>query len=263
LDKIDMIFTVLFVVGTVITLILIYYYNNRHEYEAEDEIDEFEVEVFPDKKELYKSNDTFDWNLYESDLKYDYDKFAGCDVWSSKEKAEERIKVLKSEYEKSKSSIDINMLESMMLVEKFGEDIVLDSNGVYRIKEINLDNFIETLDYDLETIKMIAALKDELNFSIENYEIDAKKIFYVMRNAKSLGFNNMNNNSQFFLFAKKHNNTTLDAELILNDEEDEVSKITIATIGFGEEVSAYESNHDFEKNDNVLEIFQKLVQNML
>lgn len=185
------------------------------------------------KKVFFNSSDKYNWDLYESDLSYDYDKFVGYDQWSGKKVADERINFLQKEYEKNNSSLKINMLEAMMIVEQFGEEIKLDITGVYRIKKINLDNFISNLNYTQDMIKLIASLRDEMEFSIENYEIDAKQIFYIMKNAKSLGLNNFNCNSQMFLFAKNNNNKIIDAE-INSDTINESSEIILATENFTE-----------------------------
>ena len=217
MDKLDLFFTAVFIVGTVITMILLYFYNVRHKYEVEDELDDFEVEIKTGEKALYKPSESFDWNLYESDLKYDYGRFVGYDLWKNEKAANARIEYLREEYQKDNSILKINMLETMMLVDKYGDDVILDSKGIFRIRKINIENFLNELEYTMETIQQISTLKDELEFSIENYEIDAKKIFYIMKNAKSLGVYNFNNHSQVLLFAKKHKQTTIDAEIVIED----------------------------------------------
>jgi len=193
-----MIFSVIFIVSTVVIMILIYYYNVRHKYEEPDELDEYVVEKKSGEKSLYESNDKFDWDLYESDMQHDYDLFAGINHFKNADTARKRIEFLKKSFKENNKEISLSMLKSMILVKRYGEDITLDESGTYRLKKIQLDNFIETLDYDLELIDLINEIKDEIEFSLENYQIDVRTVFYIMRNAKSLGLYNINNNSQFF-----------------------------------------------------------------
>lgn len=54
LDKLDLVLSVLFLSGTAITMVLIYYYNQRHSYEEPDELDEFVVETKSDEKSIFQ-----------------------------------------------------------------------------------------------------------------------------------------------------------------------------------------------------------------
>ena len=218
MDKLDLIFSVIFIVGTVISMILIISYNKRHSLVEEHEYDDFVVEKKNPDGMLYESGDTFDWDLHESDLIHDFGDFAGFGLWKNKELASKRILTLKESYDKNNKSLKINMLESMIIISKYGDDITLDEDGKFRVNEIHMDNFMNGLEYDLEMIKLIAEIKEELNFSIENYEVDARQIFYIMKNAKVLGLYNINSNSQIFLFAKKHNSTIIDENKIIEDK---------------------------------------------
>ena len=243
-----MIFTVIFIVSTVIIMILIYYYNVRHKYEEPDELDEYVVEKRSGEKTLYESSDKFDWELYESDMHHDYDLFVGLNHYKNAESAKKRIEFLKKSFQENSKEISLSMLESMILVKRYGEDITLDESGTYRLKKIQLDNFIETLDYDLELIDLIKEIKDEIEFSLENYQIDVRTVFYIMRNAKSLGLYNINNNSQFFLFAKRKGNKIIQEK---KEEKDltlkEMSEIRVITEEFSKE---FESEKDEEKSES-------------
>lgn len=257
MDKLDLFLTAVFIVGTIIIMILIYFYNTRHELIVDDELDEFEVETKVGEKALYSSGNTFDWNLYESDLKYDYGKFVGYDLWKNEAAAKNRISDLREQYTRDNKLLKINMLETMMLINKNGEDVILDANGVYRIRKINIENFLDELDYTIETMKQIAELKDELEFSIDNYEVDAKKIFYIMKNARSFGLYNFNNHSQVFLFAKKHKSTTIDAEIILEDSKgmSEMNLLIEEFIEYKEDDLVIQ-----ERKDDMFSAFKKIKQ---
>lgn len=257
MDKLDLFLTAVFIVGTIIIMILIYFYNTRHELIVDDELDEFEVETKVGEKALYSSGNTFDWNLYESDLKYDYGKFVGYDLWKNEAAAKNRISDLREQYTRDNKLLKINMLETMMLVDRYGEDVILDANGVYRIRKINIENFLDELDYTIETMKQIAELKDELEFSIDNYEVDAKKIFYIMKNARSFGLYNFNNHSQVFLFAKKHKSTAIDAEIILEDSKgmSEMNLLIEEFIEYKEDDLVIQ-----ERKDDMFSAFKKIKQ---
>lgn len=236
-------------------MVLVYFYNTRHKYEARDELDEFVVAKKPKEKAIYSPNEDFNWNLYESDLSYDYDKFIGYTQWKNKEVAENRISKLRDEYKTDNSILKINMLETMMLVDKFGEDIILDASGVYRIRKINIENFLDELNYTIEIIKQISLLKDELEFSIENYEVDAKKIFYIMKNARSFGLYNFDNHSQVFLFAKKHHGTTIDTDIVIEDSKG-VSEMNLLIEEFVEH-KELEAEQE-EVNEHMFDAFKRI-----
>ena len=124
-------------------------------------------------------------------------------IWENKTTAEKRIKILKDNFEKDNSKIILSMFETMLLVDKYGEDIKLDENGIYRTESIHLYDFIHDLEYDIPMIETIERLKEQIGLSMEHYDVDIKKVFYIMRNAKAMGIYNIKNNSQFFMFAKE------------------------------------------------------------
>jgi hypothetical protein len=259
MNKLELFFTAVFVIGTVATLILIYFYNKRHKLIIKDEIDDFVVEKKHGEKALYKSSDKFDWDVYDSDLNFDHEKFFGYDLWKNREAAEKRIAFLRESYHKDGHSLKINMLESMLLVDAYGEDVTLDNEGVYRAKKILIDNFLEELSYDMDMIDKIANLREELEFSVENYEVDAKKIFYIMKQAKSFGLYNLNNHSQIFLFAKRHNKATVDADIVIEDDTG-VSQLDII---IDDGISYLESNSyteevEAEAKPDIFSAFKKM-----
>jgi hypothetical protein len=254
MDSLDLFFTAVFVVGTAITMILVYFYNTRHKLEVDDRLDEYVMEVKSGEKEIHSSNDTFDWNLYESDLSYNYDRFIGYSHWKDKTSAQERIKHLRDSFSDKTKSLKINMLEAMMLIDKYGDDVILDSGGTYRLSLLYIENFLENLEYTIETIRAISSIKDELEFSINNYEIDAKKIFYLMKNAKSFGLYNFQDHSQVFLFAKKHKSTTIDAELVIEDVYG-VSEVDLIANEFAE---FYDDVDSSEEHKDIFEAFRSM-----
>lgn len=200
-------------------MFLIYFYNVRHKYEVKEELDDFVVEKKPGEKALYESNDNFNWDVYESDLSFNHEKFFGYDQWKTKDFAEKRIKFLKDSFIKNPTTLQVNMLESMLLIDLYGKDVILDDEGIYRVNKIYINNFLDDLTYDMKMIDRISELKDELEFSVENYEVDAKKIFYIMKKARSFGLYNFDSQSQVFLFAKKHKNVTVDGDVIIEDRK--------------------------------------------
>jgi hypothetical protein len=220
MSKLELFFTGLFIVGTVVVMILIYFYNVRHKLVIENEIDDYEVEKKPGEKVVASSDENFNWDMYESDLKYDYDSFVGYDIWKSKKSADARIKKLQDDFSSGTNVIKINMIESMLLVDRFSDDISLDENGIYRIGAPLLSEFLKDLKYDVEMVEKIEEIKEEIDFSIETYEIDARKIFYIMRNAKSLGAANFINHQQIFLFAKNNKNIVIDMDASGGRKED-------------------------------------------
>lgn len=214
MDKLDMFLTVAFVIVTGIIFVLIYFYNTRHQLVIEDEVDEYEVETKKDKVVL-KKDDTFEWDLYESDVHHSYDKFFGIDKWLKKETAVQRIDELKKEMENKKESLDLTLFEMMMFIEKSNADISLDEESIYRVSRYEMKRFVEELEYNQDLIELATRIKDEIDFNMENLEIDARKLFYVMRNAKSLGIYKVANNVQFFTIAKTRS-------------DDEIASIKIA-----------------------------------
>ncbi len=248
MDKVDLIFTVIFIISIVIAMVLIYYYNKRHKFVDREEEILYEYGDSNGEGKVVDANETFNWNIYESDSNHDYERFIGYDSWRNAEHAKNRIKQLKAEHKNSPDSIKLSMLESMMLTSTYSGNITLDSSGNYRIKKNNIDNFIKDLDYDPDSIKLISELKREIEFSIDNYEVDAREIFYVMSNANSLGLHNIQSNSQVFLFAKHLNNDTLDASLV--DNKIEVGMLNILAVEFEDE---YDSD-----SDNIEEIKESI-----
>ncbi len=177
MSKLEMFFTGLFIIGTIVIMLLVYFYNVRHKLVIEDELDDYEVEKKPGEKAIAVADENFDWDLYESDLRHDYDKFIGYDIYKSKKSADERIEKLQRDFESGSSVLKINMLESMMLVDKFSDEITLRDNGTYKINSSLLSEFLKDLEYNVAMVEKIEELKDEIDFSIETYEIDARNIF--------------------------------------------------------------------------------------
>ncbi|WP_457748571.1 hypothetical protein [Sulfurimonas sp.] len=263
MSKLELFFTGLFVVGTVVVMILIYFYNVRHKLVIESDIDDYEVETKPGEKAIVEADENFDWDLYESDLKHDYDKFVGYDIWKSRKSAEKRIAKLREEFESGVDTLKINMFESMMLIDRFADSVSLDEEGVYRINTMLLSEFLKDLDYNPEMIEKIEELKDELDFSVETYEIDARKIFYIMRNASKLGVNNFNSHSQVFLFAKNNKKATLEAEIVGGGKND-IGELELYIENFDSSVEDFsvESKEDIlSKKDEILSGVRNIMRN--
>jgi len=241
MSKLDLFFTVVFVVFTVIAVILIYLYNTRYK-NYDDEPDySFEIEE-QDSQVVYDKNEDFDWKLYKDDLNYNVTKFIGSAIWENEKTAEERIKELKDKFEKDNSKIVLSMFETMLLVDKYGEDIKLDENGIYRTEQIHLYDFIHDLEYDIPMIETIERIKEQISFSMEHYDVDIKKVFYIMRNAKAMGIYNIENNSQFFMFAKENNNKIIDSDFI-NELQNNKTDIEIQAVNMFDK----EENEEIKK----------------
>jgi len=249
MSKLELFFTTLFIIGTIVVMILVYFYNIRHKLVIEDELDDYEVEKKPGEKAIAPADKNFDWELYESDLMHDYDKFVGYDIWKSKKTADERIDKLQKDFESGSNILKINMIESMMLVDIFSNEISLRDDGTYKISLPLLSEFLKNLEYNVSLVEKIEELKEEMDFSIETYEIDARKIFYIMRNASRLGLNNFSNHSQVFMFAKNNKNITIDAEVI-SDTKSGIGEIELYIENF--EKNDFEDNSENIKKDIVM-----------
>jgi len=219
----------------------------------EDELDDYEVEKKPREKAIAVADENFDWDLYEFDLRHDYDKFIGYDIYKSKKSADERIEKLQRDFESGSNVLKINMLESMMLVDKFSDEITLRDNGTYKINSSLLSEFFKDLEYNVTMVEKIEELKDEIDFSIEAYEIDARKIFYIMRNASRLGLNNFNSHSQIFLFAKNNKDIVINAEVV-GDEKREIGELELYVENF-EKVRSVRNTFDFRIWKNMRLLF--------
>jgi len=252
MSKLDLFFTVVFIVFTTIAVILIYLYNKRYK-NYDDEPDySFEIKE-QDSKVAYDENEDFGWKLYEDDLNYNVTKFMGSVVWENKKTAEKRIKELKDEFEKDNSKIILSMFETMLFVDKYGEDIKLDENGIYRTEQIHLYDFIHDLEYDIPMIETIERLKEQIGLSMEHYDVDIKKVFYIMRNAKAMGIYNIKNNSQFFMFAKENNNKIIDSDFI-NELQNNQADIEIQA------VKMFDKEEDEEKRNKKIKKLQERVE---
>ena len=157
----------------VIIAILIYLYINR--FEVEERVKEFEYEDEELAEEaIYEKNDEFDWEVYESELKFNDEKFLGYDFWKNKLSAETRILEIKKTYSEDPNIIFFTMFEALILIERFGSEIILKSDGVFSIPKFALDRFVNELVYDVALIKLIQNIKDEYVDTTELIELDAK-----------------------------------------------------------------------------------------
>lgn len=214
-------FTAVFIVS-----IAIYFYNTRHsETVTEKRFKKVKHEKKKDRVVEFKKNDRFDWDVYEDDLSIDDKKFFGFDIWEKREKALNRIEQLKRDYEHDKHSIEFNMIEMLMLVHSYGEFLKINDKGEYVINKLYIRNFIEGRKYDVNTIIMIDGFKDNLMHASKDIQLDPKKAFYILKNAKSFGLNNVKDDSQFFRFINR-----AQTNLVVDDnsfEFDHTGKIEI------------------------------------
>lgn len=204
----DLYLTLGFIIVVIVLMVLIYFYNVRHQLIIEDEVDEYEIENKNDKV-VVKKDDEFLWDLYETDVTHKFDHFLGFEKWKDKEEADKRIGIIKKAYLEN-GELLLTTIEAMMLIEKSSGNIILEEDGIYRVGKLDVINFVEGLEYGLETIELLSKLKEQINFNLENFEVDARKLFYIMRNAKTFGLYNLDDNSQIFMFARKSNSLVID-----------------------------------------------------
>lgn len=209
---------VVFTVGIFLIAIGIFFYNTRHEDKfVEKKIKKIKHENKKDKVVEFKKNQNFDWDIYEDDLTFDDKRFLGFDIWEFQETAITRIKKLKIDFEQN-DSLYFNLIEILMLIDKYGEFITINENGEFVIGRMYLSNFIKQLSYDIELINLLHEIKLEYLSTTKDIEIDAREIFFIMKNAKNFGLGNVENHVQFFQFVNKNKSGIIIEEKSLNSD---------------------------------------------
>lgn len=207
-------------------LIAIYFYNKRHiKNFFQDENISYEHQN-KDMKIEFEKNSKFEWNIYEDELTIEDKKFIGLDIWESTEFALKRIDELNEQYI-TNEFVFFNLIEILILIDLYGSEIKISDLGEFLISKLYLSSFIQGLNYDIKTIQKIDEIKKEYLSSISEIEIDAKEIFFIMKNAKSFGLGNVNNHIQFFQFVNKNKSSIVIDQNTIEFENENQIKIVV------------------------------------
>ena len=147
-------------------------------------------------KKIYDSNEVFNWNLYEKNRVEENEKFLGIDKYSSQEESNQRINFLKNQMQKN-NFIELYSIEILLLLKMGYNKITINKNGEFVIAKSTLQNFINSFSYDIESVNIINEIKKEYTLN-KNIKLDAKKLFFIMKNSKKIGFDNLTDYAQLF-----------------------------------------------------------------
>lgn len=217
---------VLFFVLILFVLIAIYFYNKRHIKSFFQDENIFYEHQNKDMKIEFEKNRKFEWNIYEDELTIEDKKFIGLDIWESTELALKRIDELNEQYI-TNEFVFFNLIEILILIDLYGSEIKISDLGEFLISKLYLSSFIQGLSYDIKTIQKIDEIKKEYLSSISEIEIDAKEIFFIMKNAKSFGLGNVDNHIQFFQFVNKNKSSMVIDQNIIEFENENQIKIVV------------------------------------
>jgi len=122
-----------------------------------------------------------------------------------------------------KEIVLFTMVEILILIEKYGREIMLNENGEFVIPKIILDSFVENLEYDIELVKLLEKIKEEFVQSQKLINIDANEIFFIMKNSKNFGLENIVDHKQFFQFVNIKKDKIIQGDITSAIFEDEYS----------------------------------------
>ena len=203
-------------------------YNNRlseskDTYEVEDDYD-YEKHSENNSKVIINRDEHFNWDVKEDEQIAKNEKFLGLNSYLNQGVANERIIFLQNEFKENKI-IYLNMVEILLLVEQYSSFIKLKNNGGFEIGKKSFSVFINSLEYDNYLVEKISKIKKEYAGN-KKIEIDASKLFLIMRNAENIGLSAITDNTQFFKIISKANQSDVleDAE---NNKDEFVQKVTV------------------------------------
>lgn len=221
-----------------IFFIVLFFYNKRHK--KPKHIKEKDYNYLKENKRIkFKRNDKFNWDVYDDETKIDELQFLGLDIWEDQNRAMKRLKDLKKEFEENKY-IFLNVVEMFFLLEDSSEQISISESGNYYAHALGIKNLIEK-EYDVETKNKVKEIRKNLQETNEEIEIDAKKLFFIMKNAKNFGLDRISNNSMFFQFlTRKNEKIIIDAaeDIKKNKEQESKIKVTLESFKNGDEVES-------------------------
>ncbi len=151
----------------------------------------------------------------------------GFDIWEFQETVLGRIAQLKKDFE-HKDSLYFNLIEILMLIDNYGEFIKISDDGEFIIKKLYLFNFINKLSYDIDVINSLHEIKREYLSVSNEIEIDAREIFFIMKNAKNFGLGNVENHVQFFQFINKNKSEIIIDDMSINLNDSNNIKIIVS-----------------------------------
>lgn len=187
-----------------------YFYKKRYTVTETIEDDKYEIEKVDSSSVAHRKNKTFPWDLPKEDLKEEND-FIGFTQWESKDLAETRIAELKESLDATNGAM-LFMIEILFLLEEHGDKIHLKENGDYAISKYYLYEFVDSLEYGSKLVSKLTRLRDGYIEKNKDMEINAKTIFFIMKNAKNFGMHNIKNEVHFFNFVNtKANEIEIDA----------------------------------------------------
>ncbi len=247
MEKWEMLVYVVFVVLTISGVVMIYFYLNRHSHlTISDDSKRFASSGNDDEIEFEK-NKEFDWDLPSDEIANEEKKFLGTDVWENQELANERIESLRFQLNSS-SLIKLNMFETYLISKQYGKYIRLEMPGIFQISKGYLEIFLNELVFDIAMIKEVDEFIDKNTTGGKKIEIEAKKLFYVMRNATNLGIKNLKSDVQLFEFTSSVSNEVIDIE----NDSDEENFITFEVMDLLEEDTVIVSEkEEFAKQEEL------------
>ncbi|PWE20333.1 hypothetical protein DF188_08045 [Aliarcobacter skirrowii] len=188
---------------TIVFLVIVYFYNKRHAKPKHIRKNKEHVFLKENKEVIYKRNEMFDWDVYKDEVNLNELKFLGLDIWEDQARAIKRLKELKKEFEENKY-IHLNVIEMLFLLEDSSEQISISENGNYYVHSFGIKTLLEKV-YDVQTKKKVEQIKANLINLNKEIEIDAKRLFFIMKNAKNFGLDRISDNSIFFQFLTRKN----------------------------------------------------------
>lgn len=222
---------------TIVFLVIVYFYNKRHAKPKHIRKNKEHVFLKENKEVVYKRNEMFDWDVYKDEVNLNELKFLGLDIWEEQGRAIKRLKELKKEFEENKY-IHLNVIEMLFLLEDSSDQISISENGNYYVHSFGIKTLLEKV-YDVQTKQKVEQIKANLINLNKEIEIDAKRLFFIMKNAKNFGLDRISDNSIFFQFlTRKNEKIVIDLEAEENTIKDNKIKVTLEEFKEDDEIES-------------------------
>jgi len=236
----------------------VYSYNNRFSY-REDSKEEPQQLQKKDKSEvIHKGSSEFNWNVYSNEKIKLMEKVIGLNFWENENELNNRIDELINEFNE-KNSVSLCLITFYLLIDKYKHSVVLNKDGNYKIYEKDLLTFISNLKLSHENKQKINSIKKEFA-SNYNFEIDATRIFYIMKNIELIGEEKYDNRFQEFNISEEQINGKIKTIIIETFDDEEKDQIELKEL---EDILNKKTTDENEKEKSISTSFEFYKKNLI
>lgn len=186
-EKITMLLYVFyfFVVAIIVFISVSYYLKFKIKEKKENKKSIEPKNYFNDEDGIVeiKKNKEFDWDVHEDSKEIKLKKYFGFDFFKNEKEFEKRKKNIERNFRKRKN-IELTMVEILFFLEKYSDGIKQFKNNKIEILKYLFRDYLENLKFNEELFKILIKIENE-HIKNKQIEIDAKDLFFLMRNEKN------------------------------------------------------------------------------